>query len=157
MSQATGRATGLCALVAWAALGCGTPRAERAVEGVEAAPQRSDLDAIDRDAWFVGEGAESKFTVAWRPLEGEVERNRQLDVELLVFRDGALVRNATVGVRGRMPEHQHGFVQRPSVRREGDSRHVANGVLFHMRGFWQFFVDVTSDGERDVILFEFNL
>ena len=41
-----------------------------------------------------------------------------------------------------MPEHGHGMTVAPSLRKEGDE-FVAGPLLFHMKGRWEIFVDLT--------------
>ena len=50
----------------------------------------------------------------------------------------------TVAVDARMPAHQHGMKQVPSVHPLGDGRFRVEGMLLHMTGHWELYVDVTS-------------
>ncbi len=45
-----------------------------------------------------------------------------------------------------MPHHGHGMNFVPRTTPLGDGRYRIDGLLFHMRGRWELFVDVEDDG-----------
>jgi hypothetical protein len=55
---------------------------------------------------------------------------------------------APTGIRvdAQMPAHRHGMNYRARVAAKGDGRFVAEGLLFHMPGRWQFAFDVERPG-----------
>jgi hypothetical protein len=62
-----------------------------------------------------------------------------------------------VEVDARMPAHFHGMTRTPKVVRGADGSFVADGMLFHMPGRWEIYVDISQGAgvERaqwDVIL-----
>ena len=54
----------------------------------------------------------------------------------------------SVRVDAWMPEHRHGMNYRAKVSPQGDGRFLAEGLMFHMPGRWQFVFDVESGGKR---------
>lgn len=65
-------------------------------------------------------------------------------------------RDATIEVSAVMPEHGHGMNTRPTGAWQGDV-YVADGLLFHMPGSWQLWVDVTSQGRSERARFDLRL
>jgi len=67
--------------------------------------------------------------------------------------DGAAVDNATIGVTGGMPEHNHGLPTDPRMTQSlGNGDYVLEGMRFHMRGYWELTVTVAADGRRDTVV-----
>jgi hypothetical protein len=64
--------------------------------------------------------------------------------------------HATIEVDAVMPEHGHGMNTRPSGAWQGDT-YVADGLLFHMPGHWQLWVDVTRQGRTERTRFDLRL
>jgi hypothetical protein len=61
--------------------------------------------------------------------------------------------DATIEVDAVMPEHGHGMNTRARGSWQGDA-FVADGLLFHMPGSWQIWVDITEEGRSDRARFE---
>lgn len=60
--------------------------------------------------------------------------------------EGIPVEGATIEVEGGMPEHDHGLPTRPRVTAElGDGDYRLDGLRFHMRGYWEVVVSITTD------------
>jgi hypothetical protein len=68
--------------------------------------------------------------------------------------DGAPVENARIDVIGGMPEHNHGLPTQPRVTEElGNGDYRLGGMRFHMSGYWEIKVTVTTeDGESVVVI-----
>jgi hypothetical protein len=45
-----------------------------------------------------------------------------------------------------MPAHRHGMNYRAHVAAKGEGRYLAEGLLFHMPGRWQFAFDIERPG-----------
>jgi hypothetical protein len=59
---------------------------------------------------------------------------------------GVPVEGATVEVDGGMPEHNHGLPTKPRVTEElGGGDYKLDGLRFHMSGYWEILVTVTTD------------
>jgi hypothetical protein len=72
------------------------------------------------------------FTFAARVLDGADRRPLAAEVELAVDAE--------------MPLHRHGMTTRPVVAREPDGGFTVRGLLLHMPGEWQLYLDVTRGG-----------
>lgn len=66
----------------------------------------------------------------------------------------ALVADAEAIVDAKMPAHGHGMNTQPEVTANGDGTFLAEGMLFHMPGYWQITVDVTGPEGVDSVAFE---
>lgn len=59
---------------------------------------------------------------------------------------GVAVEGAAIEVDGGMPEHNHGLPTKPKVTQElGGGDYKLDGMRFHMRGYWEIIVKVTTD------------
>lgn len=58
-------------------------------------------------------------------------------------------RDTTVAVDARMPAHNHGMNLQPRVTAVGAGSFRADGLLFHMPGTWELYVDVTRAAEME--------
>ena len=68
--------------------------------------------------------------------------------------DGLEIEGAIVDVAGGMPEHDHGLPTKPRVTEElGGGDYRLEGMRFHMKGYWEIVVSVTTDaGQFDVTI-----
>jgi len=130
--------------------------AEEAV-GEEEAPRSGGLDRLVAEGWRVAESKEGHFVLAWRPVSGDVPRNREFDMEVLVQAEGELLEGSQVRVRGWMPDHGHGLNRRPPVSETRPGRYLVEGMVLHMRGHWQVFFDVIHEGVGDTVEFREDL
>ncbi len=95
-----------------------------------------------------GFSAGGTYEVRWQsgpegilPLEPFV-----LEVEVRTADGRPLAADAVVTADAAMPHHGHGMNFVPRVTPLGDGRYRVEGMLFHMRGRWELFVDVERDG-----------
>ncbi|MEL7185279.1 MAG: FixH family protein, partial [Pseudomonadota bacterium] len=59
---------------------------------------------------------------------------------------GEPVEGATIEVDGGMPEHDHGLPTKPRVTEElGGGDYRLDGLRFHMRGYWEIVVTISTD------------
>ena len=75
----------------------------------------------------------------------------------LVTAGGTLVENATVGVKGMMPGHEHGMaasLKGQSVRAMKKGVYLFEGMAFNMEGWWQVSVDISHEGQSDTLIFD---
>lgn len=72
--------------------------------------------------------------------------------------DGAPLSNASIEVRGGMPDHDHGLPTRPEVIGEPESGvYLLQGLRFHMPGRWLLEFTIALDGNEDSASLELNL
>ena len=53
-----------------------------------------------------------------------------------------------------MPAHQHGMLYRPSMSALGQSRYIAENLVFHMPGLWHIQVQAEVDARRIDYVYE---
>lgn len=59
--------------------------------------------------------------------------------------DGAAIESSIkIRVTGVMPSHYHGLAQKPIIQKSSDGTWLAEGVNFHMPGYWQIFFDIDN-------------
>ncbi len=164
----------LALLFAFAVLSCSTPEVspepstdsgvedselvEPTVETATAGEIVSAPEPLEEEpAWRRASGTAERFDVAWRPVEGDVPRNEHFKIEVEVFKDDVRYAVTRLGVRGWMPDHAHGFVQQPLITDLGEGRFLVEGLLFHMRGFWNLIFDVRDEASEDVVEFDITI
>ncbi len=100
-----------------------------------------------------------ELVVTYSTPGGPVEINRMHSWVLHVrTSDGAPVTGAKIEVDGGMPAHDHGLPTQPRVTREiGDGDYQLDGVRFHMGGYWEMVVSVTTDAGTETIVIPLTL
>lgn len=58
-------------------------------------------------------------------------------------RPGEVLREVELAADAGMPEHGHGMNRVPEVARREDGGFEVSGMLFHMLGSWELYLDVT--------------
>jgi len=95
--------------------------------------------------WVESDG----IVVIYRTEPSTIEIGQPFKVDAIVcVRDPAL-RATGLKVDAVMPNHRHGMNYRPQVSAQGDSRYLAEGLLFHMPGRWRFLFDVDVSGRTE--------
>ncbi len=72
--------------------------------------------------------------------------NEEFALSVWVFdpaRPDAPLGDVTLAADAGMPEHGHGMNRVPAVARRGDGGFEVTGMLFHMGGSWELYLDVT--------------
>jgi len=72
--------------------------------------------------------------------------NQPFDVSVRVTPKGALAGPLEVAVDARMPAHFHGMTRVAKVTRVEASAWKAEGLVFHMPGRWELYIDITDGG-----------
>ena len=140
-------------LLALHCVGCDTPKRSDAPGGTLA-------DA----GYAVAVSPGGRFTAAWRPIGGAVPVNELFQIEVLLFEgrctgDGTSrpLCGATVQASAWMPEHMHGMNRRPNAIETEPGRYLVSGMMLHMEGFWQLFLDVTAAQGSERVEFAITL
>ena len=135
-----------------------TVLAEREVGASEQdAGEALPYEAVDVRSAISSDGG---FVVKWRPTAGVVPNNESFELDLWLFRRTSEglepLPNTRLAVSAWMPDHGHGMLRRPVALDLGDGSYRVEGMLLHMGGLWQLFVDVLdADGtERAEFAFE---
>ena len=138
-----------------AACAAGGDAPERAAR---TAPEAQAEVGLDFAGWTAIASVDPSRSVLWRLVAGgTVPRNQEFELDVLVLHDGAPHAVDRLEVGGWMPDHNHGFVQIPSVRELAPGRYRVEGLLLHMRGTWQVRL-VLFEGERnETVVIELEL
>lgn len=86
---------------------------------------------------------------------GEPQINRMHSWILHIENEsGAEIEGALIDVSGGMPEHNHGLPTKPRVTEElGGGDYKLEGMRFHMSGYWEIVVTITTEyGDSTVII-----
>jgi hypothetical protein len=87
--------------------------------------------------------------VIYRTEPPAIEIGQVFKVEAIVCVKDSAVKATGLKVDAVMPNHRHGMNYRPQVSAQGDSRYLAEGLLFHMPGRWRFLFDVDVPGRTE--------
>lgn len=72
--------------------------------------------------------------------------------------DGVPVPGAEIIVTGGMPAHNHGLPTSPrSTQYLGNGDYLIEGMRFHMAGYWEITVTITTGGVSDMVLIPLEL
>jgi hypothetical protein len=101
----------------------------------------------------------AEYVVTYTTPGGPPEINRMHSWILHVeTEDGEPVEGVRIEVDGGMPAHDHGLATRPRVTAElgGGDYHV-DGVRFHMSGYWEMVITITSDEFEETVVVSLTL
>jgi len=106
-----------------------------------------------------GVAQSGEFVVTYSTPDGAVEINRMHSWVLHVATAaGKPVTGAQIEVDGGMPAHDHGMPTRPRVTRElGNGDYQLDGMRFHMGGYWEIVVSVTTDAGTETTVIPLRL
>jgi hypothetical protein len=90
-----------------------------------------------------------KFSVELTPSPDPIPKNLPFDVTFRVIPKAGALADAEVVVDARMPAHFHGMNRVAKVTRVKDDVWKAEGLVFHMAGHWELYIDVTRGGETE--------
>ena len=104
------------------------------------------LEPTPAGAWREGATADGTWKVAWRPLADPIPTLDPFSIEVRVTdpAGGEPPQGTVVLVDASMPHHGHGMNVVPRIVR-GDEGWIAEGMLLHMPGRWEFVVDVEHE------------
>ncbi|NEQ48564.1 MAG: hypothetical protein F6K11_00285 [Leptolyngbya sp. SIO3F4] len=113
-----------------------TPPAEAPSAGMDPPPE-------DAMVFTSNDGA---YRIACRVLADPIPVNEPFDMEIWVMDLEAdqAASHAGVFIDAAMPHHRHGMNQYPVVTALADGRYHVDGMLFHMPGYWEIYVDVEN-------------
>jgi cytochrome c peroxidase len=115
-------------------------------------------------AYEVASSPGGMFTAAWRPLARTVPVNELFEIEVLLFEGRGTGQGADKPLTGAkvqasawMPEHMHGMSRRPQTVETAPGRYLVRGMLLHMEGAWQLFLDVMAGGKSERVEFALDV
>lgn len=100
--------------------------------------------------WREAETADGTWRVGWRPLVEPIPTLDPFAVEVRVSdpQGGQPPEGTMILVDATMPHHGHGMNVVPRIAKRGDTW-IAEGMLLHMPGRWEFVVDVQREHETE--------
>ena len=93
----------------------------------------ADCD-VDKTIMASGDG----LRLSYQLKPNEIRTGQPFAMTITVCGPDARPFTGTLQVDAVMPAHRHGMNYRPTVRRLEPGVYRADGMLFHMRGHWQF-------------------
>lgn len=101
----------------------------------------------------------TEYLVTYSTPAGPPEINRIHSWILHVETEaGDPVEGAEIKVEGGMPAHDHGLPTRPRVTEElGDGDYRLDGVRFHMSGYWEMLITISSDEIEETVVVSLTL
>jgi len=103
------------------------------------------------------ESAQGSYVVTLRASPSPIPLNQPFEATIRVEPKKAPAGALTVEVDARMPEHFHGMNRVARTTRQADGSFRTEGLLFHMPGRWELYVDVTDGGKTERAQLEVNL
>lgn len=90
--------------------------------------------------------------------DGKIPLNAVFQMELnMVGNDGKPVEFNCTKVDARMPEHNHGMILRPVIKKLSKSKYEVSGMKLHMPGYWEILVDVVLDAKKYQLVLPYRL
>jgi hypothetical protein len=90
-----------------------------------------------------------RFVVSYRTKPAKLAVGQHFVVEMAVCPKGSEAAPETVRVDGFMPQHNHGMNYKAVVKAGEGGRYLAEGMMFHMPGRWDFIFEVRGGGKVD--------
>ena len=90
-----------------------------------------------------------RYVLSYRTRPAKLAVSQHFLVELLICPKGGQPAPEDVRVDGFMPEHNHGMNYRAAVKPAEGGRYLADGLMFHMPGRWDFIFEVRGGGKTD--------
>ena len=91
----------------------------------------------------------SRYVLAYRTQPAKLAVGRHFVVEMTVCPKAGESAPEAVRVDGFMPEHNHGMNYKAVVKAGEGGRYLADGMMFHMPGRWDFIFEVRGGGKTD--------
>ena len=136
---------------------CGLTASSRERTSAPAEPAPAATPQAPRS--FTGTSRAGRYLVAWKAVGRPIPLNEpfELDLELRRAEDHTPVSGADVYVHAAMPEHNHGMLREPRAHEVSPGVYRVEGMLLHMEGYWQIYVDVIEKGVAETTDFELTL
>lgn len=103
------------------------------------------------------ESNDGRYKVELETKPAAIEVNQPFDVTLTVTPKSGAAKDVAVVVDARMPAHFHGMNRVAKVSNTGGNTWKAEGLVFHMPGHWELYVDITEGGTTERAQMDVNL
>jgi len=133
-------------------------------DGPGGAPETAPTLAPDgwREGTVAALSNDGSYRVHYRPVAGPIERGEPFALEVWVLDPSSErpLADVALDVDAAMPEHEHGMNREPRVTPDcnagqiGTGAFEVEGMLFHMLGRWELYLDVTRGAITERAQFE---
>jgi hypothetical protein len=136
-----------------------SPEGEAAVLPAERSlPEAAPSSASDGSVKLLAEGVRSsggRFHVTYQSDPDPIPVNDLFELELAVWKlpVGEQASGLLLQADADMPAHGHGMNTRPKVESLDAGAYRVRGMLFHMPGEWEIYVDITAAGVTERVTF----
>jgi hypothetical protein len=99
---------------------------------------------------------EGSFRVTYKPSPDPIPLNEHFSLGVGVTpyaESDSLPEGLTIEAEAIMPEHAHGMTVQPEVGDRGHGSFEVEGMLFHMPGKWEIYIDVMHNGVTETAVF----
>jgi hypothetical protein len=100
---------------------------------------------------------EGNYTVRYTPIPSPVPLNEHFKIEVQVTPSAKDQKAIEIEVDADMPAHGHGINTAPTIKNVGDGKFTIEGLLFHMKGDWELYVDILDGPVRERATFPITL
>ena len=97
------------------------------------------------------------YSVTVESTPNPIPMNEPFDLRFTVAAKSGSLQGVAVQVDARMPAHGHGMNRVPKLTTQADGTTRAEGMLFHMPGHWELYVDITQGGKTERAQFDVDL
>ena len=99
------------------------------------------------------------IVVTYTTPDGDPEINKMHSWVLHVESDdGIAIEGAIINVEGGMPKHNHGLPTKPLITTElGNGNYKLEGMRFHMSGYWEIIVNITTNNGTSKVIIPLQL
>ena len=125
-----------------------------------AAPEdRSSIDHDPSTSRVLSNDGAYLITYTSQPDVLPLNEPFSIDVKLYRPDTGARIDDSEIRIEADadMPAHRHGMVRVPRVTKTGPGEFRVDGMMMHMPGYWQLYVDVTRNGITERAQFDVDL
>lgn len=125
------------------------------------ATSKPDMSALTgtQSGTFAGLSSDKTFYVTVTADPSPIPLNKLFTLKVSVFdpADKAkMLTDVSVAADAAMPSHDHGMNTKTKVEKAEEGHHGVRGMLFHMPGHWQIYIDVTRGGVTERATFDVN-
>jgi hypothetical protein len=119
-----------------------------------------DPDPVAPDGKTTALSNAGTWRVTWRAGPGTIPLNEGFSIDVWI-EDASdperKLESISLAVDAAMPDHGHGMNRKPRVTRNTDGSFRVDGMMFHMPGYWELYLDVLRGAIRERAQFAVEL
>ena len=136
----------LVLLLSMATVSCQPPAIEETTESLKAVPRVRETTTT-----------EGSYHVSYHPTPSPIPLNDHFAIQVQVTPQTGVLKPIEIEVNADMPAHGHGINTTPTVKNDGSGQFRVEGILFHMKGDWELYVDILDGPVRERAVFPITL